>query len=92
MRIHRIPMIEGALRVTLKFYVPIPKSFSKKRRIDAHHGRILPTPKPDLDNYVKLAHDACNGVAYKDDSYIVDEVNSKRYSDNPRVVITVEAV
>lgn len=92
MRHHRVAILEGALRVSLQFFVPIPKSFSKKRRIDAHEGRILPTPKPDLDNLAKLVLDACNGVVYKDDSCIVDEANSKRYSTQPRVVITVECL
>lgn len=92
MRCNRIAMFTGALRVTLQFFLPIPKSFSKKRHAACDAGSILPTPKPDLDNLVKLVLDACNGVLYQDDSCVVDGVFSKRYSDNPRVVIMVECV
>ncbi len=92
MRKHRIAMLEGALCFTLKFFVPIPKSFSKKRRIDAHEGRILPTSTPDLDNLAKLVMDACNGVLFTDDSYVVDAVLWKRYSNEPHIVIEVEVI
>ncbi len=89
MRKNTIPMLEGALSVSILFFIPIPKSFSKKRHAAAHEGRILPTPKPDLDNYAKLVLDAGNGVLYKDDSCVVDAAFSKRYSNDPRVVIEV---
>lgn len=92
MRCNRIAMLEGALRVSLQFFLPIPKSFSKKRRAACDAGSILPTAKPDLDNLAKLVLDACNGVLFTDDSYVVEMVLSKRYSLEPSIVIEVESI
>lgn len=52
-------------------------------------GRLAPTTKPDADNYLKLALDACNGVVWKDDALIVDCTIRRRYSDRPRIEIRV---
>ena len=52
----------------LTFDIPIPKSWTRKRKeLMAEEGH---TQKPDLDNYVKTILDACNGVVYEDDSQI----------------------
>lgn len=72
-------------------YMPIPKSFSKKKTIDALAGYLRPIVKPDADNFLKSAVDACNGVVYRDDNIITDMYVSKRYSDRPRLEIEVFA-
>ena len=53
-------------------------------------GIIRPTKKPDLDNIAKAVLDSLNGIAYKDDSQIVSMVVSKKYSNRPRVEITLK--
>ena len=53
-------------------------------------GLINPTKKPDLDNIAKAILDSLNGIAYKDDSQIVSLLISKKYSDRPRVEITLK--
>ena len=40
--------------VKLKFYMPIPKSFSKKKAEAARNGDLKFTSKPDLDNLAKI--------------------------------------
>ncbi len=92
MRSQRVAMLDCALCVSLQFFLPIPKSFTKNRHAAAHEGYIVPITKPDLDNLAKLVLDACNGVLFLDDRCIVDLVLSKRYSNDPRVVIMVEAI
>lgn len=86
-----VPPLEGALRLTIKIYRSIPKSFSKIKQKRAINGLIRPTTKPDLDNYIKIV-DALNGVFWKDDSQIVEygEGTGKYYSDQPRLEIIVE--
>ena len=37
----------------------------------------------------KIVSDALNGIAYRDDSQIVDARVVKRYSDNPMVKVSV---
>lgn len=44
----------------------------------------------DLDNTVKSICDALNGIAYEDDSQIVQLLTTKHLDrDNPRAVITI---
>lgn len=86
------PLFEGPLQVNLCFYVPIPKSFSQKKRDLANQGNIVPVTRPDLDNYVKLLQDGMNGIIYKDDNLIVDLIARKRYSDNPGTTIIITGI
>lgn len=53
---------------------------------------IRPTKKPDMDNIIKIIADALNGIAYYDDSQIVDTAVRKFYSDEPRVVVKISEV
>lgn len=52
-------------------------------------GAERPITKPDWDNVGKIVSDALNGIAYRDDSQIVDARVVKRYSDNPMVKVSV---
>ena len=47
---------------------------------------------PDMDNIIKVIADALNGIAYYDDSQIVDTAVRKFYSDEPRVVVKISEV
>lgn len=66
------PVLTGALKIEITFYIPKPKS-AKKRK--------FPAVKPDLDNYVKLVLDALNGLCYVDDGQVVEIHASKNYGD-----------
>ena len=68
----------------------IVKSASKKDKEKMLSGHIKPTKKPDADNIVKIICDALNGVAYKDDTQIIELECRKFYSDIPRMEITLE--
>ena len=68
----------------------MPKSFSRKKRGDALDGILKPTTRPDADNYAKAALDGCNGILFRDDSQVADLIVRKRYSVEPRLVITME--
>lgn len=66
----------------------IPKSWSKKRREAATRGEVSPG-RPDIDNVVKIALDAINGVVFEDDAQ-VNRINAtKRYGD-PLMLVSVE--
>lgn len=82
-------LMEGELKIDLKAFFSIPKSTSKKKRAEMQDGRIRPTKKPDIDNIIKSVTDALNGVAYVDDSQVVEIVAHKHYSDVPRVEIHI---
>lgn len=85
----REPLNE-AVAVTVTAYRPIPKAMPKRDRQNACDGILKPTTKPDLDNNAKCALDALNGIVFRDDSLVTDLIVRKRYSERPRLVITVE--
>ena len=85
----RDPIDEGVL-VSVTAYVPMPKSWSKKKRELAVDGAIKPIVRPDADNFSKAALDGCNAIIFRDDSLVTDLIVRKRYSERPRLVITVE--
>lgn len=76
--------------MTVTAYVQPPKSMSKKRRLEALDGALKPSTRPDVDNYAKAALDGCNAIIFRDDSLVTDLIVRKRYSERPRLVITVE--
>lgn len=78
---------DDMIGIRIVAYYGIPKSISKKKRLEMLDGIIRPTKKPDNDNIVKVVEDALNNVAYKDDKNIVDCVVQKYYSEQPQVII-----
>lgn len=86
-----IKTLSGALKVSLVFFMAIPKSTSKKKRKEMRENIILHTKKPDLDNLVKFVFDSCNNILFDDDRQIVELTASKRYSDCPSTVIEIDS-
>ena len=84
--------MEDALDLTVVAHVPIPSSWSGKRQRMAAAGEIKPTKRPDLDNFLKAAKDALNGIVWRDDSQIVNLSARKVYGEHPKLVITVEPI
>ena len=87
----KIHALTGDIRAAICFYMPIPKSWSKRKKQLATNGDIRPSVKPDIDNLTKAVLDALNGgVAYHDDKQLVELHLSKVYSDYPRPEIELE--
>jgi len=78
---------EGPVAVEVTVLMLMPKSFSKKRRLKAFGGRILPTNRPEIDNIVKSILDALEGLAYRRDSQVVELKARKYYSSESKTVI-----
>lgn len=74
------------LEVHITFIFPIAKSWSKKKREDALHGRLKMTSRPDTDNLSKSVMDSLNGIAYKDDSQIINLIANKEYGEEKTIV------
>ena len=89
MRAGHMPTYD-AVRLRIVAYFPVPKSYSKKKRGHCIEGVIKPTIKPDIDNVVKAALDAMNGVVYDDDKQVFELVITKRYTDRGEGYIEVE--
>lgn len=85
-------MLPGALRMTVRIYLEIPKSWSKKKRESAISGTIRPITKPDCSNILKAVEDGLNGIVYHDDAQIVEPSCAKFYSDIPRCEVEIATV
>ncbi len=71
--------IKGPVRVMINFFFARPKS---------HYGKFLKASaprhhvqKPDVDNLVKAVFDGFNGVAWVDDTQVVEITAYKEWAD-----------
>lgn len=85
------PPLEGPLKVEMTVVLAVPKSWSKKKRAAALSGELLPTSKPDWDNFGKVV-DAANLIVWVDDSQIVDGRVTKTYGERPGMWIRVHPI
>ena len=81
--------LEGVVTVTVIAYLPIPQSWSGKRKRMAAREELSPAKRPDLDNYIKAALDGCNKTVFADDAQIVELFSVKTYSACPRLRLRV---
>lgn len=80
---------DGPLEVCMEFYRPVQASLSQKERARRLSGVHRPMVKPDLDNYIKSASDALNGIIWEDDNLIVSLQAEKFYSERPHLVVEI---
>jgi Holliday junction resolvase RusA-like endonuclease len=87
-----ITPMEGPIRISVTAYMPRPKRLCRK----SDPQGILPAEcKPDWDNIGKIVSDALNGVAYADDSQIVEGYVRKQYhavGGVPSTVVDVQGM
>ena len=82
--------LDCPLSIEMRFYTPIPASWSKKKQ-----GKFNGTPDTrhhDVDNFLKKYLDDMNGLVYRDDCLVVKLYGEKTYSANPRTVISVSKI
>lgn len=85
----RFAPAERPLRVEIDAYFAIPKGGTKTVHSLMHENVLRPMKKPDWDNIGKIICDALNGIAYRDDSQIVEAVCRKYYGAFPRVEVRI---
>jgi crossover junction endodeoxyribonuclease RusA len=81
-------MLEGAVRLTMAFYLPRPKKYQRRGVPVAH------LTAPDWDKLSRAVSDALTHVVYRDDKQIVEAVVGKFYAavgETPRVDVRVES-
>ena len=76
----------GAVHLDLDFVFPIPKSWSKAKKMNPPPH----TSRPDRDNLEKAIGDALNGIAWDDDAQICDGNVRKRYGTEPGIFIKIK--
>lgn len=81
--------IDAPMHVNITFNMPIPKSTSKKKRLEMIEDNIKHIKKPDLDNLVKFTLDCMNNIIFRDDSQIYRLNIDKKYSESPGTEINI---
>tara|TARA_R110000787_G_scaffold44755_2_gene109597 strand:- start:1146 stop:1532 length:387 start_codon:yes stop_codon:yes gene_type:complete len=79
-------MPSDPVSVSIAFYMPIPKSYSKKKKALLSLEKTPHTNKPDIDNMMKLYFDCFDF----DDKIIYKTKAEKTYSPRPRVEIVID--
>lgn len=82
--------LETPVAVYMEINVPIPASYSKKRKEACLLGFEMPCKKPDADNILKGILDAMNEIVYKDDVQVIKINVIKKYSSEPCVYVVVK--
>lgn len=84
--------LSGPIDLRIAAYMPVPASWSGRKRSLALDGGLMPTGKPDVDNIGKLVADGLNHIVMRDDAQVVSLAIWKRYSAEPRVVVEVRSL
>ncbi|MBU8733458.1 RusA family crossover junction endodeoxyribonuclease [Cytobacillus oceanisediminis] len=79
--------LSGAVAVEILFIMPIPGSWSRKKR-DAAVGEWH-VKKPDTDNLVKGVFDSLNKIAWNDDNQVAKVTACKLYGESPGIEIII---
>ena len=82
--------LDGPVALRVVFVLPRPKRLIWKRR---EMPRLPHTARPDLDNLVKAIKDSLNGLAWRDDSQVVELSAGKCYASGnelPGVELAIE--
>jgi len=79
--------LTGPVSVILRFYMPIPKSYSAKKRKTLDGTAHI--KRPDWDNCAKMVCDSMNGLVIADDSQIWQCTTLKQYSFDPHIEIEI---
>ena len=83
-------LLETPVGVYLYIRLPIPQSYSKKRKEACLSGQEKPIKKPDIDNLAKSILDGMNGIVWKDDSQIVSLHITKVYASGSGVDVFIK--
>lgn len=76
---------QGPVDIEIMAYLPVPKSWSKKKQAAALAGDLRPDKKPDIDNLVKNLFDVMTQMQFwQDDVQVCDLWITKRYAERPR--------
>lgn len=80
---------QQSIKVSAVAYVTPLKKYKKQERLDALANLTHPRSKPDVDNIIKAVLDALNKVAFDDDYYIYELHIVKKFTDEPRLEISI---
>lgn len=79
----------GAIAVSIIARFAVPGSWPKYRRRQALTGLHDHCIRLDADNIAKIINDGMNAIAFDDDAQITHLVVTKRYAEEPGVLVRV---
>jgi Holliday junction resolvase RusA-like endonuclease len=82
------PPLKEPLVVSVIALMPVPSSWSRRKRDAALAGTVRPTGAPDWDNLAKVL-DALNGIVWRDDAQIVSGSVEKWYGEEPEIKVEI---
>ena len=83
---------EGIVKANIQAVFEIPKSYTKKKRMEIERHNNLYPKKSDCDNIAKIILDSLNGIAYRDDSQVAILSVIKIYGNQAKVIVELEEV
>jgi Holliday junction resolvase RusA-like endonuclease len=81
---------DGEVILDITVFLPIPASWSKKKKRAFEEKGIAPLTRPDVDNCAKQIMDTLNGVFWNDDRQVTHLSVSKFYSTAPGWEIQIQ--
>lgn len=85
-------LITRLIRCDFNFYLPIPKSTSKKKLQKMKMCEIRPTAGGDLTNLRKFYEDCLQDIVIENDRQIVEGETAKWYDDEPRTTVHISII
>lgn len=82
-------LIDGPVRLSIRFERPRPKSHFGAKGIKAN-APALPTTKPDLTKLVRAIEDALKGTVWRDDSQVCEQLTQKVYGPTFRTIVFID--
>jgi Holliday junction resolvase RusA-like endonuclease len=79
--------LDGPINVVVKFIMPIPESWSGKKKREAI-GKPH-TKKPDIDNLLKGLFDSVNKIVWIDDNQVYQTTVRKIYGETPGIEMEI---
>lgn len=83
--------LDRNIRVCMDFIFKVPKSYSKKKRIEVIEGKVRPKKK-DLDNLAKSVFDGIQYKSFNNDSQVCELDLRKFYGDESKILVTIEEI
>jgi Holliday junction resolvase RusA-like endonuclease len=87
--------LDGCVELRLDFFMPRPDYHYTKidgKRVLRNDAPYWHTTTPDGTKMVRCAEDALKGIAWHDDKQVVIKHDSKRYAEEPGVLIRITSV
>ena len=91
-RYGNIEPLECPIQACIYAIFEVPKSYSKKKRAEILEKEFVYTKRPDGDNIAKAILDSLNGLAFKDDSQVVDMRVVKLYGEKAKVRVLLDTI